>query len=419
MKTRLITGVSVSAFVIGMAVSAPAYSQASPATEIGKIVGSTILKAVLGKGLDAIFGNPETGLTKADLADAISNGFDQAARAAIEVDVDTLARNLSDYTPSSSYEYTSANLDRWRGQAADIQSQVKNHMSRANFMEFVPSYITATNTRLALIAEKRRSEFAETQNDAAAEEANQSIARASVEAIRELAEMFKTDFNDNDLSWKTFAGGAACVYKNENTHFYAQDGTALNNKYYPDWNKIFDQGNGKTDAIWAAKNNIVDISTKWCPTNSQYLQITKKKHPLLKHSKKTVVEPDAFDDKWQALSSSIYQIPHHELFAFTYKKQALPAGTFRWVYSVHPTLESAQIERAGGSANSYPEQLGDIRAQFKTWFDLVVATGSDAQKLTAAKYAFVFVDAKHLAKHAPGFSEWYHATAVPEIMGRS
>lgn len=380
------------AAIIAIALSAttvtPAYAQAAIASELGKKVAGQILGAILGKGLDAIFGGEETGLTQEDLANAIAKGFNQAARDAIDVDVDALARNLADYAPATDYANSNTSLDNWRGQAVQIQSQIATHMSEGNFMTFLPSYITAANTRMALLAEIRRSQYASTGNEEAAAQRSAAIVGAAEEAIREVALFFEEDFHDDDLSWRNFRDGGECLHKVAADQFYmAGIGKPLGNRL-------------------GGQFGVIDVSTEWCPkTQGQSFM----DGPF---------GVGSTPDVWKVIQSGIYKVPGREVYSFVYKRPINADPGYQWVYRTYPTLVSARIERAAGSVDMYPNKIGDIRGQIQAWFDIVMHSGTGQQKLAAAQRAFLFLDHRALASEVPGFGAWYSTTAVPMITGQ-
>jgi len=380
------------------------HAQESIGVKLGTTIAGAVLKAIVGKGLDSIFGGPE-GLTPEDLSKAISSGFNEAAKAAIDVDVDTLASEMRVYLPSAPYSSVDTSLRNWREMTGNIQAQVKTHMSKGNFLDLTPTYIAATNSRLALMSEIRRHEYEKQPSDDYLEQMDQTIAAEVVLAMEAIKTFFLHDFYDGDIDMLEIFKESGCITKADSDHFYF----TTNGLSFKVPNKV---------SLMSTSTELTsddgNLSTKFCPKAAVYRWYDAPFNPAF----------NAENGK-SITSSGVTTYAHMKdgsptRYSVTYRYQGDTNEGHSYRYSSHSTAEAAAFAQARGAMDMYPDRLGDMTRQINTWFDLVSQIGTEAQILEAAKHATVFMDHEELMHRTPSaYASWYRNTALPLIRGTS
>lgn len=383
------------------------------ATRLAASLVSHLLNRVFGEELSSIFGSEGGGgITPEELAAAIDNGFNEAAKKSISVDVDALGRSIRVYVPETPYASTNSTLRAWRDDSGKIQADIHAHMSKANFMDLVPSYITATTTRLAVMSEIRRQELANFKEGEDPSEFDRKSAEAMAgeaeNALHELSNFFLEDFADPKLNASTIMREGLCMAKPKGLKYWHWDWKM---PFY-DWSSV----DGKTTAAFSggAPTGFArphDISTTWCPKKEGRHILGKKGQDGPSPFQTAFKIPKDIQDVM--IARSPWKIPHTKVWVATYREERVVK------FEEFKTLESARFRMAAGSKDSYPSTLGKISELAKAWFDIVVASGTHDQIVESAKHATVFVDVAYLKAKAPAeYSDWYDQTATTLIAGK-
>ncbi len=397
LKTFLASLVLV--LVLGLSPTNRVHAQVGLASSVGKALAGSIVKALLGKGLEAIFGG-ESQLTQEELVKAIADGFNKAALDSISTDVTTLKQDLADYVPTT-YADSINVLDRMRGHASNIQSGVLTHMNKANFMKLVPLYMTASNVRMAMLAEMRRLNIQDGGNQKIADDYAVRIAHVASEAIVQLNGFFLESFFDPKLGWQTFRDAGQCIHKKAGAHYYNSTGQKMANQV----TKIkMAVGLGGFGGPLYQVINPQDMSTKWCP-RSQGEVFTFESNS----------KAGSLIEVWKVSWNNIYKVPKHDLYSVLYKKKTALGSVY--YYDLHKSKEGARIARAYFSSSSYPDTLGDVAGQVRGFFDVVMASGTSAEKLSAAKHSALFVDPVYLNSRVPQIIPWFKLNIQPYLDG--
>ncbi|MEP1537406.1 MAG: hypothetical protein ABJQ34_15645 [Paracoccaceae bacterium] len=380
------------------------HAQEAIGVKLGTTIVGAVLKAIVSKGLDSIFGGSE-GLTPEDLSEAISAGFNDAAKAAIDVDVDTLASEMRVYLPSAPYSSVDTSLRNWREMTGNIQAQVKTHMSKGNFLDLMPTYIAATNSRLALMSEIRRHEYEKQPTDDYLTQMNLTIASEVVRAMDETKTFFLHDFFDPEIDMLQIFKAGGCLNKDESDNYYLVGSSytfKVPNKVFPVSTKV-----KVTDAD-------ANLSTHWCPREAGYTWYEKPFNPNFNPATGKAVTSSGVSTYAHMFDGS----PTRYGVTYRYPGETNEGHSYR--YSSHTTAEAAAFAQARGAMDMYPNRLGDMTQQINAWFDLVSEIGTEAQILEAAKHATVFMDHEELMHRTPdAYATWYKNTALPLIRGIS
>jgi len=193
------------------------------------------------------------------------------------------------------------------------------------------------------------------------------------------------DFYDPDMGWAAYRDNGKCLKKEPEDHYYNSSGTKMTNQ------------------VLGYRFKISDVSRLWCPRTQ---------------GEKFFIIPNKVDalsgiSVWQVVSSNVYKVPKQELYSVTLKR-----GDERF-YRLHKTREGARAARTFYSANSYQAELGDIAGQVEAWFDIVLASGTESEKLSAAKHAALLVDINLslLIKKYPPLKAWNKSELAPLLAG--
>jgi hypothetical protein len=345
------------AVVLGLAafsLSTPCFAQGSLATKWGEKLAekaiTSIFGSLVGKGFESIFGDSgPKGPTLAEISDAISKGFENAALQETMVDNQNLSAAIRTYV------YTQSKADNWVKleniveATANVQSRVTNYASKVNFMQVMPLFVSATNARIAFMTEQMR--YQDSVDPTSAAHIKRLLGTELVLALTWFTDMMNTDFGDPRR------GEWPCMHKEANQRIYFPIGAI--------------KGMNLTE-----KGN--DISTQWCFGNGRIIKDSVGES----RARKQLKFPGVFGDSQvinmggvaTARSTDIMPIHGAPMVQFVARD-----STKDYTYKLHttPNLYSARMLRNQINLTAYPKELGDLKTQVINWLEIINATAPD------------------------------------------
>ena len=375
-------------------------AHADVGSKVAEKVASMILEEVFG----SIFAKEDPAATAQEVQDIVENAFNKEALDNIGIKMDSVFSSISDYNYKLDYADTNSQIIYdLQTRSNEIQSAIEHHMSHANFMALVKTYMAASTVRIAFLSERRRyvkiagdaaiAAGTETAEELAAkiESENNIIANAALQSLSDVADFFYEDF------YETGPSTQGCLYK------------------YP-------------VTPWVTSNGIIGLNTDIA--NQDRSTVTCRNYPSVRVDTTGMnqyqngfmgmvvagVSPSA---QTPFNSTDIMEVHKDDLWAFSIKKWANNPGPHAQDYHmiVVKNQDLARHIRNVNSITKYPELIGDIEGQVITWLDIIATTDqSTSLMLQGLKKAvelgidYELLSNRYKAKHdntVANFNSWY------------
>lgn len=371
--------------------------------DVGSKVAEKVASMILGEVFDSIFGKENPAATAQQVQEIVKDAFNKEALDNIGIKMDSVFSSIADYNYKLDYATTNSQIIYdLQTRSNEIQSAIEHHMSHANFMALLKTYMAASTVRIAFLSERRR--YVKLAGDAAvaagtetAEELaakiqgeNNIIANAAFQSLSDVADFFYEDF------YETGPSTQGCLYKYPVTPWVTSNGfLGLNQDVY-----------------------FRDRSTVTC---RNYSNIKKDPSFLPEPVRFALANDYGITPALQTTfkSTDIMEVHKDDLWAFSIKKWANNPGPHVLDYHmiVVKNQDLARQVRNINSITKYPEQLGDIEGQVITWLDIIATTDQSTglllqglRKAVELGVDYELLSNRYKAKHSntiANFNSWY------------
>jgi len=349
MKSKLISIFAMATLAFAASTSTAAESTVG---NLGMKIAEKIISAVAGEIIGDLFGDGPSGLTKAEVAQAINDAFEKATTQEMNQMQQALANKIR--------IYDQGNYDQaWEimNDAGNLQALVESHISKGNSTVAIPAFVAAWNARLTFAAEGYRIQGTDS--------AKQRIVTESLHGLSYLNSYMRNYFRD------TTRNNNPCIKK------VAETRLRLNGAV----------GSNMTEKLASAMPfKRIDVSTQYCFGNGRVLKDNPK--VLQMAAMMTSFSDDAvinLGGAWYMRTTDMGKALHEDLWLFAGKTSATGNDYF---LEQSKSEEFAHMLRNQYILRRYPDDLGDLHSNVLGWIDIVKAMHTTTSEMrTALNYA--------------------------------